>query len=130
MSASEIAELSSYSWPGNVRELRNVLESMLLTGERPRALIAPEPTRGIRIFDTPPTAEHSMFNGGEARGDSRRLEEAEREAILGAIDGSRGNMALAARSLGIAKSTLYLKLKKFGLDALVERAREVHAKGH
>jgi transcriptional regulator of acetoin/glycerol metabolism len=93
-------------------------------------LIAPEPQpRGFRIFDTPATPEHAMFGGGESR-DSRRLDEAEREAILNAIDGSHGNMALAARSLGIAKSTLYLKLKKFGLDALVERAREVHAKGH
>jgi transcriptional regulator of acetoin/glycerol metabolism len=130
LTASELNDLSSYSWPGNVRELRNILESMLLTGERPRTLIAPEPQqRGFRIFDTPASPEHSMFGGGESR-DSRRLDEAEREAILNAIDGSHGNMALAARSLGIAKSTLYLKLKKFGLDALVERAREVHAKGH
>ena len=115
-----------------MRELRNVLESMLLTGERPRAIIHTDDpqVRGIRPFDTPMHGgEQQMFGIGEVR-DSRRLEEAEREAILSAIDGSHGNMALAARSLGIAKSTLYLKLKKFGLDALVERAREVHAKGH
>lgn len=132
LAAADISDLSSYSWPGNVRELRNVLESMLLTGERPRAIIhTDEPqVRGIRPFDAPVQGgEQQMFGIGEAR-DSRRLEEAEREAILSAIDGSHGNMALAARSLGIAKSTLYLKLKKFGLDALVERAREVHAKGH
>ena len=129
LSASEISELSSYSWPGNVRELRNILESMLLTGERPRSLMAPEAPRGIQLFDAPLATDHGMVFGGETR-ENRRLEEAERDAILGAIDGSHGNMALAARSLGIAKSTLYLKLKKFGLDALVERAREVHAKGH
>ena len=129
LTASEISELSSYSWPGNVRELRNILESMLLTGERPRALMTPEAPRGIQLFDAPLATDHGMVFGGETR-ENRRLEEAERDAILGAIDGSHGNMALAARSLGIAKSTLYLKLKKFGLDALVERAREVHAKGH
>ena len=126
----ELNELSSYSWPGNVRELRNVLESMLLTGERPRALMAPEAVRGIRPFESVGGMEQIMSSAVEHR-ESRRLEEAERDAILNAIDDSHGNMALAARSLGIAKSTLYLKLKKFGLDALVERAREeVHAKGH
>lgn len=125
----ELNELSSYSWPGNVRELRNVLESMLLTGERPRALMAPEAVRGIRPFESVGGMEQIISSAVEHR-ESRRLEEAERDAILNAIDDSHGNMALAARSLGIAKSTLYLKLKKFGLDALVERAREVHAKGH
>ncbi len=125
----ELNELSGYSWPGNVRELRNVLESMLLTGERPRALMVPEAVRGIRPFESAGVVEQVMSSVAEHR-ECRRLEETERDAILNAIDDSHGNMALAARSLGIAKSTLYLKLKKFGLDALVERAREVHAKGH
>ncbi|MBU0604263.1 MAG: sigma-54-dependent Fis family transcriptional regulator [Gammaproteobacteria bacterium] len=128
LSAAEIGELASYSWPGNVRELRNVLESMLLTGERPRSLMMSEAPRSIRLPEASLRDDHSILPG-ECR-DSRRLDEAEREAILSAIDDSHGNMALAARSLGIAKSTLYLKLKKFGLDPLVERAREGHARGH
>lgn len=129
LTGAELNELSGYSWPGNVRELRNVLESMLLTGERPRALMVPEAVRGIRPFESAGVVEQVMSAVAEHR-ECRRLEETERDAILNAIDDSHGNMALAARSLGIAKSTLYLKLKKFGLDALVERAREVHAKGH
>lgn len=129
LGALELGELASYSWPGNVRELRNVLESMLLTGERPRALMVPDTARTTPLFDLSAHADRTAAFAGEPR-ESRRLEEAEREAILSAIDGSQGNMALAARSLGIAKSTLYLKLKKFGLDNQVERAREVHARGH
>jgi DNA-binding NtrC family response regulator len=126
LNALELGELASYSWPGNVRELRNVLESMLLTGERPRALMAQGSTRAP-ASDRFPSFERASGCAGDPR-ESRRLEQAELEAIQSAIDGSHGNMALAARSLGIAKSTLYLKLKKFGLDNQVERVREFSAR--
>lgn len=126
LSALELGELASYSWPGNVRELRNVLESMLLTGERPRALMAQGSPRAP-VPDPSRSFERASGCAGDPR-ESRRLEQAELEAIQSAIDGSHGNMALAARSLGIAKSTLYLKLKKFGLDNQVERVREFSAR--
>ncbi|HRP98117.1 MAG TPA: helix-turn-helix domain-containing protein, partial [Rhodocyclaceae bacterium] len=54
------------------------------------------------------------------------LESAERETILGTIKACRGNMTAVARELGIAKSTVYAKLKRFGLEALVEAGRFRH----
>jgi transcriptional regulator of acetoin/glycerol metabolism len=51
------------------------------------------------------------------------LEAVERDAIGAAIAGCHGNLTLAAKELRISKSTLYLKVKKYGLDKLVPDAR-------
>ena len=51
------------------------------------------------------------------------LEAVERDAISAAIVACHGNLTLAAKELGISKSTLYLKVKKYGLDKLVPDAR-------
>ena len=53
----------------------------------------------------------------------RNLESAERDAIAGAVTACHGNLTLAARQLRISKSTLYIKVKKYGLDKLVPEAR-------
>ncbi len=114
-----LARLVGHAWPGNVRELRNVLEGMLLTAADGAVLdetcLPPELTAALEL---PPQA---AFAAEES--DGRRLELAERGAIVEAIETCGGNMTAVARNLGIAKSTLYLKLKKFGLDARVESVR-------
>ena len=51
------------------------------------------------------------------------LEAVERAAISAAIVACRGNLTLAAKELRVSKSTLYLKVKKYGLDQLVPDAR-------
>ena len=48
--------------------------------------------------------------------DNLSLEDAERIVIVSALKTNKGNLTKAARQLGIAKSTLYLKLDKYGLD--------------
>ncbi|MFD1693586.1 helix-turn-helix domain-containing protein [Azotobacter chroococcum] len=92
----------AHDWPGNVRELRNVLEGMLLLG-------------GCRLTrdDLPDELRQSArAAAGLVEG---QLEEAEREVIRQAVERSRGNLTQAARALGIAKSTLYLRLRKYGM---------------
>ena len=48
-----------------------------------------------------------------------RLQEQERAAIISAIDQAHGNIAHAARALGINRSTLYYRLRKHGLEHLL-----------
>lgn len=104
--------LERYAWPGNVRELRNLIESLILMV--PRSVILPE--------DLPPeiggaeAATRSLGPREEAAPTLRGLERGEFEQISRALADAGGNATLAARHLGIAKSTLYLKLKKYALD--------------
>ncbi|MBB5373006.1 sigma-54-dependent Fis family transcriptional regulator [Acidocella aromatica] len=109
----EVLEIfQSYSWPGNLRELRNLMESMVLlsTGD------------ALTVDDLPPeffmsagwgedTAPATMISAG-IRG---RLADSERQAILAAIQAEGGNLTRAAGTLGIAKSTLYEKMKRYGI---------------
>ncbi|MGE4482760.1 sigma-54-dependent Fis family transcriptional regulator [Acidocella sp.] len=106
--------LHDHDWPGNIRELRNVLESGLLIceGEELRAEHLPPD-----LFDTTPPPLLATGNG-PCPGISP-LELAEREAILHSVRLHQGNLTSVARDLGIAKSTLYVKLDRFGLKESV-----------
>ncbi|MFL5372720.1 MAG: sigma 54-interacting transcriptional regulator [Myxococcales bacterium] len=103
------AALEAYDWPGNVRELCNVIESeasQLLPGEDvisrvPRALLH----IGIEAVERAPA------------GPVLPLEEVERRACVDALRYFAGNVARAARALGLAKTTLYSKMKKYGIEA-------------
>ncbi len=92
--------LLRYRWPGNIRELQNVFEAMFALSEGEtidESLLPPHIAGGVLVAPTP------ALTAG-------RLEEVEREAIQLAITRANGNLSRAARSLGIARSTLYVKL--------------------
>jgi DNA-binding NtrC family response regulator len=95
---AEIARLRAYAWPGNVRELRNVLEraTLLQRGAlRPSALVS-EPSR-LRPSIVPERSPEERF---------LTLAEVEQRQVAEALRRSGGNLAQAARALGIALSTL------------------------
>jgi transcriptional regulator of acetoin/glycerol metabolism len=103
-----LAALQAYHWPGNVRELRNVIESSALQcgggvigrEHLPAEVLAAEtPASGV----TMPTTVLSMEQGEVA-------------LIRQAIRSCGGNLSQAARALGIAKSTLYAKMQRYGLS--------------
>ncbi len=121
LSPGVIDLLRQYAWPGNIREFRNVMESMLLISQEPVLTEADLPA-DIWSALGGSTAPELDAVAGDAR-DLTCLENAEREAILRAIKGCRGNMTAVARELGIAKSTVYVKLKRFGLEGLVDDLR-------
>jgi DNA-binding NtrC family response regulator len=98
LSAEVEHALQAHDWPGNVRELRNVLERALLLSRGPAVDVGQ-----LRL--TAPAVE----------GDSLSLEHAERRAIEKALKGEDWHVAEAARRLGISKTTLYQKIKQFGL---------------
>jgi DNA-binding NtrC family response regulator len=100
--------LRAHSWPGNVRELKNVLACALAFVEPGQGAVEP---RHLRFID-PPSDEAVLDRlplGGHALG------HLERAAIRQTLIAARGNKVQAARTLGIAPSTLYEKLKKYGL---------------
>jgi DNA-binding NtrC family response regulator len=97
--------LGQYAWPGNVRELRNVLErALLLSG---RDVIEADDLR----FDGPTAA----VSEGVGPGAPLTLEELERQHIARVLDALGGRVAEAAQRLGIPRSTLYQKIKKYGI---------------
>ncbi|MCA6216083.1 sigma-54-dependent Fis family transcriptional regulator [Ideonella sp. B7] len=109
LSGEVLAALTGYAWPGNVRELRNVMEAAVLM--RPEGPLRPGDL-GCETWDA--DGEAAEAAGGLALGDS--LAEGEEAQIGRAIAGCGGNLTLAARRLGIAKSTLYAKMRRYGLS--------------
>ncbi len=98
ISKEALKVLMEYSWPGNIRELENTMEHALIMAQSPQ----------VMPHDLPP------LEGGH--GSVSRLDEAEKELLLKAIKDSGGNKYRAAKLLGIPRSSLYSKLKKFGLS--------------
>jgi DNA-binding NtrC family response regulator len=103
LAADALAALKAYSWPGNIRELRNVLERAVLLCEG-RVL----GRRDLR-FEPAPADE-------AAPGAALTLEEMERAHIERVLQAERGHVETAARRLGIPRSSLYQKIKRFGLS--------------
>jgi transcriptional regulator of acetoin/glycerol metabolism len=100
MDEALINMLKECQWHGNVRELTNVIEVMCFMSQN--TILTPD--------DFP--LEYQREGKEDAFG---TLDMAEFNAIKAAIQDSNGNLTLAARNLNIAKSTLYLKMKKYGI---------------
>lgn len=107
--------LSRYEWPGNVRELRNVLqrasvlceEHTIQAGDLPKRLLGGDeparPTSGTAQL--PDLAELNMT-----------LDDLERWAIVSTLERTGGQLKEAVRILGIGRTTLYRKLKKYKIE--------------
>ena len=118
LDAGAIAALSGYSWPGNVRELENVIERALIL-TRGSEITAADLEFTRRPNAVAPAAAPPARATDGARPLGERLQEQERTAIVGAIDAAQGNIAHAARALGINRSTLYYRMRKHGLEHLL-----------
>jgi two-component system response regulator HydG len=105
-----------YDWPGNIRELENSIEHACALGTGPVLQLGDLPSQlqqqGLEAYRAATAVE-----SGEppAAVDVKPLAELEREAILDAIRKLRGDKLMAARLLGIGKTTLYRKLKEYGI---------------
>ena len=103
-----LALLRTQAWPGNVRQLQNFVERLVVLSDGDR-LTAEDVVREL--------ARQERFGSAPAPGAtleaSRR--DAEREALLNALEKSKNNRSVAARLLGISRRTLYHKLDDHGL---------------
>jgi Nif-specific regulatory protein len=100
--------LNNYSWPGNVRELENCIERAVLVSN----------DQVIHGHHLPPTLQTAEATGTAHQGSLQEaLDELERELIFDALKSSRGNMAKAARSLGLSERLMGLRVRKHGIEA-------------
>ena len=98
--------LMGYDWPGNVRELENTMERMTHMAQG-----------GMLDVELVPANILAGGQGNRACGRARGLLSLqEKEILLRALRGNGGNLRAAARELGISRSGLYVKLKRFGIS--------------
>jgi two-component system response regulator HydG len=103
--------LTRYDWPGNVRELENYIHRAMAVSAGP--LIEPRDLPG-RLRAARP---------GAAARDFTHMEELERSAIAKTLEATGGDRVRAAKLLGIGKTTIYRKLKEYGLTGWDARAQ-------
>jgi transcriptional regulator with PAS, ATPase and Fis domain len=116
LSADTLAYLVEYAWPGNVRELSNAIDRACATST----------DEVIQMGDMTTTILDGWNQSKVARREPRSedaglvvktLAEREKEAILATLDQAKGDKLLAARLLDIGKTTLYRKLKEYGVTS-------------
>jgi PAS domain S-box-containing protein len=99
--------LCRYDWPGNIRELSNVLERVLFSLEGDLIGLADLPFHISRGLKTHPVPGVQSIKAAQKK--------AEKEAIVCALKSTRNNKAQAARLLGIHRTHLYKKIRKYGI---------------
>ncbi len=97
--------LTHYRFPGNIRELQNILEHAFVCCQRDI----------IQMEHLPEDVQREILESME-QGQSETLRHLERQAIVSALENSGGRLQLASKQLGIGRSTLWRKIKQFGLD--------------
>ncbi len=113
--SSEAAHyLESLEWRGNVRELKNVIQRALVLAKSDVLEISDLTSPGFSSSRSQTPASFPFSN-------SSNLENLQKEIILRELRSNEGNRSAAAKALGIAKSTLYEKIKKYGIEENVGR---------
>jgi Nif-specific regulatory protein len=108
ISTPAIDMLMSYHWPGNVRELENCIERAVLLSDEDV----------IHGHHLPPTLQTAEASGTVHTGTlAETLGSIERDLIIDALKSARGNMAKAARQLGVTERLMGLRVKKYAIDA-------------
>jgi len=107
LSPAAMERLLRYPWPGNVRELENVMERT--------AILAQVET--IEPDDLPPHVTAGLALGPAPNlGGQQTLADAERIQIIQTLERCGRNQSRAAEALGIGRTTLWRKLRQYGLD--------------
>ena len=102
LSSGALDLIQAYEWPGNVRQLQNSMERAVLLAEG----------RKIEPGDIFPGTYEQPFSDETGR---PTLADLEAITIRDSIQRNGGNLSKAARELGVARSTLYNKMKTYGI---------------
>jgi len=116
-----LAVIAHYDYPGNVRELRNVIEHAVVmadhgtirTQDLPVAVVAGSSRH--RLIGQSGAIAPTLDPSGS---DFKTLAQAEKELIQWTLGKLSGNQTEVARKLGISRSTLWRKLKEYGINGL------------
>jgi two-component system response regulator HydG len=137
LSDEALQAFNEYDWPGNVRELENAIERACALSDSPVLHLSDMPTQlqdlriqrsgKITIVPALEPVELRNDNGVPSNeGQIVPIAEMEKQAILGTIRQLNGDKLRAAKLLGIGKTTLYRKLKEYGIhDDLDDSALQV-----
>ncbi len=112
VTADVLDSLRKYSWPGNVRELENVIQ-------RAVALASGDAIASVVLVESPPRLGSDRpedLVGGQTPYEEL-VDEYERRLMREAMRRTRGNQTEAAKMLGLKRTTLLMKLKKFGMES-------------
>lgn len=113
VSSQFLQALAPYPWPGNVRELENILERALILCKTETLTPAQLPPR---VLDArPPSAKLTEKAAPTGAVSPALLEEAERHALIKALEAHGGHRERTAQALGISRRTLQYKLSRYGL---------------
>ncbi len=105
ISTAALRLLLQYDWPGNVRELENAIERAVLL----------ETDAVLQAGSLPPQLSPVLASATDRPAAVLPLAEVERQALLRALEAKGNNVKEAAGALGINRSTLHRKLKKYNL---------------
>ncbi len=108
LTTAALGALMRYPWPGNVRELENVIQRMIIMGEA--ALLDADVLPADMV--SPPASPQRALDHMVPQS----LDEIEMFFISKTLRETKGNRALAAEILGIDKSTLWRKIKRYNLE--------------
>ena len=118
LSDEVLRTMMQYEWPGNVRELENAVERGCTFSTCGTVALSDLPTQlqnaGLHSLHAA-AAKRREQSANDARIMVTPIAELERQAILGAIRLLDGDKLKAAKLLGIGKTTLYRKLKEYGI---------------
>jgi DNA-binding NtrC family response regulator len=109
VSEASLRLLASYEWPGNVRELENAVERAII--------VAREPV--LQEEDFAFLVQRQEERAGWTAPPDMTLREIEQRIIETALRRAVGNVKAAAQALGIDRSTLYDKIKRYGIQRTV-----------
>jgi DNA-binding NtrC family response regulator len=126
LSDEALQSLIRYRWPGNVRELENALERAVVLARRPQIALddLPDSIRFQTVDGHPGFVERRKNAGGISLGPWKpqplelALQEPEKLILLAALKANGWNRQKTAEVLDINRTTLYKKIKQYGLEEL------------
>ncbi len=121
LSDEALRVLTEFDWPGNVRELENAIERACALSSGPILHMGDLPTQlqDFRLhgrMQQREKNESAIAVGESAKDRIVSIAEMEKQAILSSIRQLKGDKLMAAKLLGIGKTTLYRKLKEYGIS--------------
>ena len=116
LDASAEAWLRRHSWPGNVRELGNLMERVTLLATEATITAAILERLGVHLPANPAPAARAAPAIGSAAQESAADRDADDDAIRDALNRTGGNVARAARLLGIGRNALRYRMRRLSID--------------